>query len=132
VGLGGRVPCVVAQMQGRLTRLARLAPSKKRPPPFPPLSHTLPPLQGGLHHGHSEDGSGWCPYDDIYLAVRRLRLGGGGAVSTSAADCPAGLPVHLRRPVRTGLGALRALPRAARPKKHRAPRWRAAAATAAA
>ncbi|GBF94944.1 hypothetical protein Rsub_07445 [Raphidocelis subcapitata] len=36
---------------------------------------------GGLHHGHAEDGSGWCPYDDIYLAVRRLRRASGGAVA---------------------------------------------------
>ncbi|KAI8476068.1 MAG: hypothetical protein J3K34DRAFT_516972 [Monoraphidium minutum] len=37
-------------------------------------------IGGGLHHGHSTDGSGWCPYDDIYLAVRRLREASEGAV----------------------------------------------------
>lgn len=37
-------------------------------------------IGGGLHHGHAEDGSGWCPYDDIYLAIRRLREASGGVV----------------------------------------------------
>eukprot|EP00882_Tetradesmus_deserticola_P020719 GHRQ01022388.1.p1 GENE.GHRQ01022388.1~~GHRQ01022388.1.p1 ORF type:complete len:239 (+),score=59.05 GHRQ01022388.1:91-807(+) len=28
---------------------------------------------GGMHHAHREDGSGWCPYADITLAVQRIR-----------------------------------------------------------
>lgn len=39
-------------------------------------------LGGGMHHAHRGDGSGWCPYADITLAIHRLRcawgvLGGG-------------------------------------------------------
>lgn len=30
-------------------------------------------LGGGMHHAHRADGSGWCPYADITLAVRRVR-----------------------------------------------------------
>jgi hypothetical protein len=30
-------------------------------------------LGGGMHHAHSADGSGWCPYADITLAIHRLR-----------------------------------------------------------
>uniref|UniRef100_A0A7R9V615 Histone deacetylase domain-containing protein n=1 Tax=Chlamydomonas euryale TaxID=1486919 RepID=A0A7R9V615_9CHLO len=30
-------------------------------------------LGGGMHHAFSATGSGWCPFDDIYLAIRRLR-----------------------------------------------------------
>lgn len=33
-----------------------------------------------MHHAHHADGGGWCPFDDIYLAVRRLRAASGGAV----------------------------------------------------
>lgn len=35
-------------------------------------------LGGGMHHAHRGDGSGWCVYDDIYLAIRRLRAASGG------------------------------------------------------
>lgn len=30
-------------------------------------------IGGGMHHAHREDGSGWCPYADITLAIQRLR-----------------------------------------------------------
>jgi histone deacetylase 11 len=30
-------------------------------------------LGGGMHHAHRDDGSGWCPYADITLAVQRIR-----------------------------------------------------------
>jgi histone deacetylase 11 len=30
-------------------------------------------LGGGMHHAHREDGSGWCSYADIMLAIRRIR-----------------------------------------------------------
>ena len=35
-------------------------------------------LGGGMHHAHREDGSGWCAYDDNYLAIRRMRAASGG------------------------------------------------------
>lgn len=37
-------------------------------------------LGGGMHHAHSSDGQGWCCYDDIMLAVRRVRLATGNKV----------------------------------------------------
>jgi histone deacetylase 11 len=30
-------------------------------------------LGGGMHHAHHADGSGWCPYADITLAIQRVR-----------------------------------------------------------
>ncbi|KAF6250370.1 hypothetical protein COO60DRAFT_881687 [Scenedesmus sp. NREL 46B-D3] len=36
---------------------------------------------GGMHHAHSEDGAGWCPYADITLAVQRIRAASAGSVS---------------------------------------------------
>ncbi|MEW5306613.1 MAG: hypothetical protein WDW36_009067 [Sanguina aurantia] len=39
-------------------------------------------LGGGMHHASSTEGMGWCPFDDIMLAVRRLRAASGGAVKT--------------------------------------------------
>ncbi len=35
---------------------------------------------GGMHHAYSSAGGGWCPFDDVTLAVRRLRKATGGAV----------------------------------------------------
>ena len=35
---------------------------------------------GGMHHAYSSAGMGWCPFADIYLAIRRLREASGGAV----------------------------------------------------
>lgn len=35
---------------------------------------------GGMHHASAEAGMGWCPFDDIVLAIRRLRIASGGAV----------------------------------------------------
>ncbi|GAX83362.1 hypothetical protein CEUSTIGMA_g10787.t1 [Chlamydomonas eustigma] len=37
-------------------------------------------LGGGMHHAYSSAGMGWCPFDDIYLAVRKLRKVSGGEV----------------------------------------------------
>ncbi|KAL4452011.1 hypothetical protein ABPG75_007673 [Micractinium tetrahymenae] len=37
-------------------------------------------LGGGMHHACHNNGGGWCPYDDITLALRRLRTASGGAV----------------------------------------------------
>ncbi|KAG1652546.1 hypothetical protein FOA52_007137 [Chlamydomonas sp. UWO 241] len=37
-------------------------------------------LGGGMHHAHASGGGGWCPFDDVYLAVRRLRDASGGEV----------------------------------------------------
>ena len=37
-------------------------------------------LGGGMHHASSDNGMGWCAFDDIMLAVRRLRLASGGQV----------------------------------------------------
>lgn len=28
---------------------------------------------GGMHHAHSATGGGWCPFSDVYLAIRRVR-----------------------------------------------------------
>ncbi|GAB4819238.1 hypothetical protein N2152v2_006284 [Parachlorella kessleri] len=39
-------------------------------------------LGGGLHHAYHADGGGWCVYDDIYLAIRKLRQAAGGLVKT--------------------------------------------------
>jgi hypothetical protein len=33
-----------------------------------------------MHHAYSSAGMGWCPFDDIYLAVRKLRKASGGEV----------------------------------------------------
>lgn len=30
-------------------------------------------LGGGMHHAHRDNGGGWCPYDDIMLAIRKVR-----------------------------------------------------------
>jgi histone deacetylase 11 len=30
-------------------------------------------LGGGMHHAHRSEGSGWCPYADITLAIKRIR-----------------------------------------------------------
>eukprot|EP00878_Enallax_costatus_P020621 GHUV01021806.1.p1 GENE.GHUV01021806.1~~GHUV01021806.1.p1 ORF type:complete len:252 (+),score=62.81 GHUV01021806.1:2675-3430(+) len=37
-------------------------------------------LGGGMHHAHREDGSGWCPYADITLAIHKIREASAGAV----------------------------------------------------
>jgi histone deacetylase 11 len=37
-------------------------------------------LGGGMHHAWHDNGGGWCPYDDIYLAVVRARQAGGTKV----------------------------------------------------
>ena len=33
----------------------------------------LTPVGGGMHHAFANDGMGWCMFDDVHLAVRRLR-----------------------------------------------------------
>lgn len=38
-------------------------------------------LGGGLHHASRSSGMGWCPYDDVYLAVRRVRTATQGRVA---------------------------------------------------
>lgn len=38
-------------------------------------------LGGGMHHAAPDDGGGWCPYADIWLALQRLRQASGGLVS---------------------------------------------------
>jgi len=35
---------------------------------------------GGMHHAYASNGMGWCPFDDIMLAVRRVRKASGGRV----------------------------------------------------
>ncbi|GMH40756.1 hypothetical protein BSKO_08660 [Bryopsis sp. KO-2023] len=35
---------------------------------------------GGMHHASRERGAGWCPYDDLTLAVRRVRKATEGKV----------------------------------------------------
>ncbi|KAI7842582.1 hypothetical protein COHA_003686 [Chlorella ohadii] len=37
-------------------------------------------LGGGFHHAAPDNGGGWCPFSDIYLAARRLRAASGGLV----------------------------------------------------
>eukprot|EP00775_Hariotina_reticulata_P006602 gene6602-6830_t len=37
-------------------------------------------LGGGMHHAHSTDGAGWCPYADISLAIKKIRAASQGAV----------------------------------------------------
>ena len=37
-------------------------------------------MGGGMHHAFSSDGMGWCPFDDIMLAVRRLRKVSKGSI----------------------------------------------------
>ncbi|GIL45351.1 hypothetical protein Vafri_2603 [Volvox africanus] len=34
-------------------------------------------LGGGMHHASASHGMGWCPFDDIVLAVRRVRRAAG-------------------------------------------------------
>lgn len=36
-------------------------------------------IGGGMHHASYNSGSGWCAYDDIHLAIRKLRKATGGA-----------------------------------------------------
>ncbi|PSC71162.1 class III RPD3 type histone deacetylase [Micractinium conductrix] len=38
-------------------------------------------LGGGMHHAAPDAGGGWCPYADIHLALRRLRVASGGAAT---------------------------------------------------
>lgn len=38
-------------------------------------------MGGGMHHAHASDGMGWCPFDDIMLAIRRLRKASGGQIN---------------------------------------------------
>lgn len=38
-------------------------------------------LGGGLHHASRSNGMGWCAYDDVYLAVRRVRSASHGRVT---------------------------------------------------
>lgn len=37
-------------------------------------------LGGGMHHAWRSNGMGWCPFDDLYLAIMRLRRASGGAI----------------------------------------------------
>jgi histone deacetylase 11 len=37
-------------------------------------------MGGGMHHAFSSDGMGWCPFDDVMLAVKRLRKASNGAI----------------------------------------------------
>ncbi|KAF5843761.1 hypothetical protein DUNSADRAFT_8277 [Dunaliella salina] len=37
-------------------------------------------LGGGMHHAYANDGMGWCMFDDVHLAIRRLRTATNGAV----------------------------------------------------
>ncbi|EFJ48813.1 hypothetical protein VOLCADRAFT_59975 [Volvox carteri f. nagariensis] len=37
-------------------------------------------IGGGMHHASSSRGMGWCPFDDIVLAVRRVRKAAGRLV----------------------------------------------------
>ncbi|KAF5826299.1 hypothetical protein DUNSADRAFT_3707 [Dunaliella salina] len=38
-------------------------------------------LGGGMHHACANSGMGWCPFDDITLAIRRVREASGGTLS---------------------------------------------------
>jgi acetoin utilization deacetylase AcuC-like enzyme len=33
-----------------------------------------------MHHAYDDDGMGWCMFDDVHLAIRKLRVASGGAV----------------------------------------------------
>ena len=33
-----------------------------------------------MHHSYASNGMGWCPFDDIMLAVRRVRSATKGAI----------------------------------------------------
>ena len=67
-------------------------------------------MGGGMHHAYDSDGSGWCPFDDVYLGVRRLRKASGGRVKrvstrqsefikpSSFADLPGSLGAIRTRP----------------------------------
>ncbi|KAK9829290.1 hypothetical protein WJX72_004978 [[Myrmecia] bisecta] len=37
-------------------------------------------IGGGMHHANFEDGSGWCAYSDLSLAMRKLRKASNGKV----------------------------------------------------
>eukprot|EP00208_Stichococcus_sp_RCC1054_P002713 CAMPEP_0206135296 /NCGR_PEP_ID=MMETSP1473-20131121/612_1 /ASSEMBLY_ACC=CAM_ASM_001109 /TAXON_ID=1461547 /ORGANISM="Stichococcus sp, Strain RCC1054" /LENGTH=358 /DNA_ID=CAMNT_0053527103 /DNA_START=325 /DNA_END=1401 /DNA_ORIENTATION=- len=37
-------------------------------------------IGGGMHHASHDSGSGWCAYDDLHLALRKLRRATGGAI----------------------------------------------------
>ncbi|KAJ9524459.1 hypothetical protein QJQ45_019579 [Haematococcus lacustris] len=37
-------------------------------------------LGGGMHHAYYSNGMGWCPYDDITLAIRRVRAASQGKI----------------------------------------------------
>ncbi|KAG2488842.1 hypothetical protein HYH03_012639 [Edaphochlamys debaryana] len=41
-------------------------------------------LGGGMHHAAADRGMGWCPFDDIVLAVRRARAAAHAADAASA------------------------------------------------
>eukprot|EP00798_Chlamydomonas_sp_ICE-L_P028291 gene28291-31399_t len=51
---------------------ARRAPNAATERPTPP--------RGGMHHASRGNGMGWCPFDDIMLAIRRVRTATSGAV----------------------------------------------------
>lgn len=38
-------------------------------------------IGGGMHHASFDSGSGWCAYDDIYLAIRKLRQATAGVIN---------------------------------------------------
>ncbi|KXZ51444.1 hypothetical protein GPECTOR_12g407 [Gonium pectorale] len=40
---------------------------------------------GGMHHACADRGMGWCPFDDIVLAVRRVRRAAAAAAEAAAA-----------------------------------------------
>ena len=47
-------------------------------------------IGGGMHHAHAESGGGWCPFSDIYLAIRRIRVASQGKISRIVyIDCDA-------------------------------------------
>ena len=37
-------------------------------------------IGGGMHHAHHDNGSGWCMFSDLTLALRQLRKASQGAV----------------------------------------------------
>jgi acetoin utilization deacetylase AcuC-like enzyme len=60
------------------TEQARSTPSNKTPPEHTPSS-TLKVachIGGGLHHAFANHGEGFCPFNDVAVAVRMLQRGG--------------------------------------------------------
>ena len=104
--------------QTGLAGLARFA--------FPPVCH----IGGGLHHAFPNHGEGFCPFNDVAVAIRVLQARGIERVAVDRSRCPSRQRhrVHLRvRPARLHLldASAAQLPgvQAAQHPRHRPAGW---------